>query len=1611
MIRSLLKSCAAIFLLGLPALAKAQTPVPMASQSGGTYTENFADIANWTDNFAAGTGASRWKGVTTNSSGTVPDGITITAGTTAFVTSGSSGGVQRGSLSGNPAGTIVLLSTGATTTTTATAIDFFLDYTGVNAGTISFDWTRVNNSSGDRGGSLRVYTSTDGTNYTELTAAAVNNIINNGGTASGSITTVALPAGFNNSATARIRFYYFNGTTAGTSGSRPKISIDNLTVTAVAGCTTPSTQASALSAANITTGGADLSWTAGNGAGSMVVLRPTAQISTAPSSGTAYTANTAWASAGQIDASNRVVFRAAGNTVSGITGLTAGTQYTATTYEYSAANCYNTTSPATTSFYTYSTEPAAYNAAFTATASAYNQVDLSFSAPNTVSNAAGYLILQRTGAAPTSLPADGQAYTVGATIGDATVAAIVSSASATAQSITGLNSSTTYYYTLIPYNWNGTNAPTYNYNTSTPSGANATTPVGPSSSSDIISNAGGGFYTTNIDYTQWQSTTINSIGTGVNTGVAVHSLQIRDGGAAADADALPTTLTGLTVGYTGTAGTVRSAALFDGATKIATGTVTANSISFSGLNVSAADDATKTLTLAVTFNTTVTDNDKLVFTVSSATTAANTVSSQFAAANAGGAASDNNAGNDNNRIEVTATQLAFVQQPTTTSVNIAMAPAVTVAATDANNNRDLDYTAAVSLTSTGTLTGAPVSVAAASGLATFSSLTHTAAGSSLTLTATSGSFSSVTSNTFGIVNIVFVNGDYRTTGSGTWGNNTASPAIWERFNGTTWAASNSPAYNTSANVYIQHTITSGGAYASAVNIKVMNGGVFNSNHTATTASIYVYDGGTFNLNNVSLINNGNFDVEDNATVNIAYNPGSTATSFTSNLWAGTEAFRPKSKFVIKDLPNQSGFTIVSSNTEISTYTNPVTGTAAMFGNLVIDMSGSSNSQPYNLMSTGINGNLTHNDLDFKSSVSTITSVRICANGTNTATVGHDLIIESGFVSPINTTTSGNMTLNIKGNFRHQGPADFRTIAGSTNGSAGVINIDSNLVIQGGVVRFNSSSTANTALGTINLKGDLSIDATGLLTSSNSSGVTNHALNFTGTGDGLTPATTQTIDIASTDAVNENKYVPFFVKSGAYVQLANRNLELGTTGSVTVENGGVFDFGFNGATPLTVGISGSQTGSVFTTASGGTLKITSPDGITSSGALGNVVTATRSFNAGGIYQYTGSAAQAQGSGLPATVTGLVVNNALGVTLSQPVTVSGSFTLTSGKINTTSTNSLTINAGASINGGSSSSFVNGPLIVKTNSTATIPLPVGKGSAYGPAAVKPVGTTATTFTAEYFNAANTTPDYTNMGTSTMVKVDSFQYWDIARTAGTENASVTVSWGASSNVTFGGDLTVAHYNGTAWENAGRSGSTGTIAAGTITSQPVSNFSPFTLGFTSATPLTVKLASFSAAKRQSTVAVNWTTAEELTSDRFELERSENGKDFKVLTTVKATGRAAAYDYTDAAPAQGNNYYRLAMVAANGKKAYSDVRMVNMGSDKAFAVAAYPNPVTDKLTVMAANKTATATVQVTDLTGKVLQQVMMSGDVAEIDMTSFAAGVYLVRYADGTHTELLKVTK
>ena len=263
--------------------------------------------------------------------------------------------------------------------------------------------------------------------------------------------------------------YYLCWTYTGVGGSTngQGIGIDNISLTAgfSPACTTPTTQASALNVSNPTLGGADFSWTNAAGTtGTMLVIRRTIDANALPVTGTNYVPNTAYATAGQINTLNRVYYRSNGTSVTGITGLTAGTQYTATIYSYNEpARCYNTTAAESINFFTLTAEPTVSPASLTCTVISGSQINLTF--PAFAATAKGYLITYAIGAIPTGLPSDGVQYAPGTVIGDATVAAEITSSSATTFNVTGLTGGSIYYFSIFPFNGTIGSGSTYNYKT------------------------------------------------------------------------------------------------------------------------------------------------------------------------------------------------------------------------------------------------------------------------------------------------------------------------------------------------------------------------------------------------------------------------------------------------------------------------------------------------------------------------------------------------------------------------------------------------------------------------------------------------------------------------------------------------------------------------------------------------------------------------------------------------------------------------------------------------------------------------------------------------------------------------------------------------------------------------------------------------------------------------------------------------------------------------------------------------------------------------------------------------------------------------------------------
>lgn len=204
---------------------------------------------------------------------------------------------------------------------------------------------------------------------------------------------------------------------------------------------------------------------------------------------------------------------------------------------------------------------------------------------------------------------------------------------------------------------------------------------------------------------------------------------------------------------------IAGAQLSDG-TNTANGTLASGTITFASINTATlgnvGDGGTKTYSLRIWLNTTLggtlpatIDGMNLAFKIdrSNFTTASSATSTQFQS----GTGTAVESGSTNNAVTVVATALNFVTQPSNVVQSATMSPSVTISANDANGNRDLGYVTNVSLTSTGTMTGTPLSATPTSGLATFSSIVHSVTQTSRTLAGTSGALTATgNSSTFNV---------------------------------------------------------------------------------------------------------------------------------------------------------------------------------------------------------------------------------------------------------------------------------------------------------------------------------------------------------------------------------------------------------------------------------------------------------------------------------------------------------------------------------------------------------------------------------------------------------------------------------------------------------------------------------------------------------------------------------------------------------------------------------------------------------------------------------------------------------------------------------------------
>ncbi|OAQ39187.1 hypothetical protein A5893_11005 [Pedobacter psychrophilus] len=175
-------------------------------------------------------------------------------------------------------------------------------------------------------------------------------------------------------------------------------------------------------------------------------------------------------------------------------------------------------------------------------------------------------------------------------------------------------------------------------------------------------------------------------------------------------------------------------------------------------------------------------------------------------------------------------------------------------------------------------------------------------------------------------------------------------------------------------------------------------------------------------------------------------------------------------------------------------------------------------------------------------------------------------------------------------------------------------------------------------------------------------------------------------------------------------------------------------------------------------------------------------------------------------------------------------------------------------------------------------------------------------------------------------------------------------------------------------------------------------------------TTLPVKLISLEAAiKNQNQVSLNWQTASETKNDYFTISKSEDGKTFQQLNTVKSKGdNGANYETIDFNPFLGTNYYKLSQTDLDGKTEELGIRTVKIANLKEELLSVYPNPVKDGIiNIKNSNLKGFQNLSIYDLSGRkvISEKLNFNGETVTYRINEkLANGTYLLQIGESQKT-------
>lgn len=176
--------------------------------------------------------------------------------------------------------------------------------------------------------------------------------------------------------------------------------------------------------------------------------------------------------------------------------------------------------------------------------------------------------------------------------------------------------------------------------------------------------------------------------------------------------------------------------------------------------------------------------------------------------------------------------------------------------------------------------------------------------------------------------------------------------------------------------------------------------------------------------------------------------------------------------------------------------------------------------------------------------------------------------------------------------------------------------------------------------------------------------------------------------------------------------------------------------------------------------------------------------------------------------------------------------------------------------------------------------------------------------------------------------------------------------------------------------------------------------------------PLPVLFKDFTVTADGCKAVISWTTLVEKNNSHFEIERSQNGTDFRSIGTTNGAGtsfEANHYTYVDEKPENLTNFYRIRQVDFDKKSTTSTVENAKFDC-KVSGISVYPNPTSDVVYVK--GLTDKGSIKIYNMVGQLVIDKKVENSLEGINMSSLAEGTYQIQVFSGDksvfNTKLIK---